>query len=232
MADRSQPTAKALPSHAAQSSKSVPALDKVRTSPFPSSHHVLANAPKIATSEPTTADMSGESKASHSPEHTCPLFKLPTELRLKICRLAIQHALDLVITPDNTKSTCPAIQTTRGALALLYTCVTLRAESIDAMEPLAKASKSALQSEIDLARSMYSATAENISDTVSNYAEFLTLTSELHPMQLKMTEIEEACSVLAFAREADEKMSAGVKTGRAREKTTIENGQWVIWSST
>ena len=231
MADELQPIAKALSPHAAQSSECLRALNKVRTSPFPSSHHVLANAPKITTNDPTTAGMPGESKTPLSSEHTCPLFKLPTELRLEICRLAIQHALDLVSPSDKTRSKCPAIQTTRGALALLYTCRILRAESIRAMEPLAKASKLALQSEIDLARSMYSATAENMSDTVSNFVEFLTLTFELHPMQLKMTEIEEACSVLAFAREADEKMSAGVKTGRAREKTTIENGQWVIWSS-
>lgn len=231
MADEPQPTTKALSPHAAQSSECLRALNKVRTSPFPSSHHVLANAPKITTNDPTTADMPGESKASHTSERNCPIFKLPTELRLEICRLAFQHTLDLVSPPDKTKSRSPAIQTTRGALALLYTCRTLRAESIHAMEPLAKASKLALQSEIHLARSMYSTIAENMSDTVSNFFAPLTLEFGSHPMQSKMTEIEEACSVLAFAREADEKMSAGVKTGRARDKTTIEIGQWVIWSS-
>ena len=46
-----------------------------------------------------------------------------------------------------------------------------------------------------------------------------------------MNDIKEVCSVLAFAREADEKMSAGEKMGRAREKITTENGQCVIWGS-
>jgi hypothetical protein len=68
-----------------------------------------------------------------------------------------------------------------------------------------------------------------MSDFTSEFAAFLILECELHPMRSKMTEIDEVCSVLAFAREVDEKMSAGEKMGRAREKITTENGQCVIW---
>lgn len=231
MADESQSTAKALLPHAAHSNDSVPALNKVGAIFFPNAHHVLANAPKMTTNDATTADILGESEAPNSAERSCPLFKLSTELRLEICRVAIQHALDLVNPPPNTNSRCSAAQTTRGALALLYTCRTLRAESIDAMEPLAKASKCALQSEINLARSRYLTTVEAMSDFESKFAAFLTLECELHPMQSKMTEIDEVCSVLAFAREADEKIRAGERMGGAREKITAENGQCVIWGS-
>lgn len=201
--------------HAAQSSESVPALKKVSAFALPSSHHVIANAPKITTNDTTTTTkMPTEVDIPRSPEQNCPLLRLSTELRLEICRFAIQHALDLINPPPNTKHKYSAAQTTRGALALLYTCRILRAESIDAMEPLAKASKSALQSEIDFSESRYSAAVRDISQLL-----FVARPSlEYEWNQLKtMAEIDVVCSVLALAREADEMMRAGRKMGRARK---------------
>ena len=225
MTDEPQPTANTLLLHAAQSSKSVPALNKVSAFALPSSYHVVANAPKIITNEPTTTDMPVDAETPHSPEQNCALFKLSTELRLEICRFAIQHDLDLIKPPPNTEPRYSAAQTTRGALALLYTCRTLRAESIDAMEPLAKASKSALQAEIHLAESDldYSATTRDM--RISWFVFRITHGYELYRLQATMTEIDEVCSVLAFAREADEKMRAGGKTCRARKQATTENGR-------
>jgi hypothetical protein len=215
MVDESQPTAKALLLHAAQSSESVLALNKVSAFALPSSsHHVIANDPKIITNDTTPTNMPIEAERPHSPEQNCPLFKLSAELRLEICRFAIQHTLDLINPPPNTKHRYSAAQTTRGALALLYTCRTLRAESIDAMEPLAKASKSALQYEIDLSGTRYSAAVRDMSQLV-----FVARPSlEYEWNQLKtMAEIDVVCSVLALAREADEMMRAGRKMGRARK---------------
>ena len=207
------------------------ALDKVSDFPSPSSHHVLANAPKITTNDATTANMPIELETPHPPKQDCSLFELSTGLRLEICRFAIQHALDLINPPPNTKYRYSAPRTTRGALALLYTCRTLRAESIDAMEPLAKASKSALQSEMHLAGSRYSVDVEDMSGDDSGFLAWTIFEHELNQLQTSMNGIKEVCSVLAFAREADEKMSAGEKMGRAREKIATENGQCVIWVS-
>ena len=215
MADEPQPTAKALLLHAAQSSESVLVLNKVSAFALPSSsHHIIADAPKITTNNTTTTDMPIKAEIPHSPEQNCSLFKLSTELRLEICRFAFQHTLDLINPPPHTKHRYSAAQTTRGALALLYTCRTLRAESIDAMEPLAKASKSALQSEIDLSGSRHSAAVRDMSQLV-----FVARPSlEYQWNQLKtMVEIDVVCSVLALAREADKMMRAGRKMGRARK---------------
>lgn len=230
MADESQPIAKGLLPHAAQSSESVPALNKVSAFALLGSHDVVANAHKITTNDATVATMPHDSEAPHLPEQNCPLFRLSTELRLEICRFAIQHALDLVNPPANTKYRYSTTQTTRGALALLYTCRTLRAESIDAMEPLAQASKSALQSEIRLIGSRYSADVED-GDDESEFLFWTIFEDEFNRLRASMTEINEVCSVLAFAREADEKTIAGEKMRRAREKITTENGQCVIWGS-
>ena len=82
------------------------------------------------------------------------------------------------------------------------------------MEPLAKASKSALQSEIDLSGSRHSAAVRDMSQLV-----FVARPSlEYQWNQLKtMVEIDVVCSVLALAREADKMMRAGRKMGRARK---------------
>lgn len=192
MADGLQPTAKASLLQAAQSSDSVPALNKVSAFPFPSSHHVLADAPKTTTNGATTTDMPMEPETPHSPEQNCPLFKLSTELRLEICRFAIQQALDLVHPPPNTKYRYSAAQTTRGALALLYTCRTLRAESSDAMEPLAKASKSALKSEIYLTESRVDAAMMTPSDLGAQLIAYLHLDTEFRRLQSNMNEIDGA----------------------------------------
>lgn len=127
MADEPQPTTKALLLQATPSSETTPELNKVSALALHSSHYAIANAPKIITNSATTngattTDMPSDPKTPHSPEQDCPLFKLPTELRLEICRFAIQHALDLISPPPNTNHKYSAAQTTRGALALLYTC--------------------------------------------------------------------------------------------------------------
>ncbi|GAB7330411.1 hypothetical protein MBLNU13_g02031t1 [Cladosporium sp. NU13] len=174
MADGLQPTAKASLLQAAQSSDSVPALNKT------------------TTNGATTTDMPMEPETPHSPEQDCPLFKFSTELRLEICRFTIQQALDLVHPPPNTKYRYSAAQTTRGALALLYTCRTLRAESSDAMEPLAKASKSALKSEIYLTEPRVDAAMMTPSDLGAQFIAYLHLDTEFRRLQSNMNEIDGA----------------------------------------
>lgn len=235
MVDASQPTTKALLLQAPPLSKTARGPDKVSALSFFTSHHVIANAPKISTEGVPTADMSSDPETPNSPEQDCPFFKLPTELRLEIFRFAIQHALDLVNPPPNTDYRYSATQTTRGALALLYTCRTLRAESIDAMEPLANASRSSLQSEI---HHFESSTEAAIMTMTADHARFIayitTLDYELNHLQSRMTEIDEVCSVLAFAREADAKIKAGGGTDRlqlrSQRKHSNRDGQWVMWS--
>ena len=81
--------------------------------------------------------MPDRSNVPASLQQDCPFLKLSTELRLEICRFAIQHDLDVIkTTPEFYNSARPPL---RGALALLHTCRALRVESIDAMEPLAQA---------------------------------------------------------------------------------------------
>lgn len=239
MADESQPAVQALLLSTTPSSETAPALNKVSAFAFHNSHRMIANAPKIITESATTADMTGEPERPRSPEQNCPFFKLSTEVRLEICRFAIQQALDLVNPPPGTNHRYSTTQTTRGALALLYTCRTLRAESIDAMEPLANASKASLKSEIQLGKSTYWAAIKDISDDGEQFAACLSLHHTLDQLDSRMTEVDELLSVLAFAREADEKMRAGGETDRAQlgsrrgkrsKQATTENGQMVVWS--
>jgi hypothetical protein len=189
-----------------------------------SSLHAIDNAPKITTEGATTADMAGEPETSHSLEQNCPLFRLSTELRLEICRFAIQHALDLISPPPNTNHKYSAVQTTRGALALLYTCRALRTESIDAMEPLANAARSSVQSEIDLAYSRRCAAVKSVRGSKAQFAAYSSFDNVLKGLLWKMVDTDEVCSVLAFAREAD-KMRARGETSR---RTIINSGQWML----
>jgi hypothetical protein len=237
MADVSQPPTTASMPVATPSSETAPALDdEVSAFAFHSSHHVIANAMKIVTKGVTTTNMPAEPEIPHSPKQNGPLFKLSTELRLEICRFAIQHALDLVSPPPNTNYKYSSLQTTRGALALLYTCKTLRAESIDAMEPLVNASKHSLQSEIDLAYSRRYAAVQSTSGSHAKFYAYASFDSVLLRLGSSMTGINEVCSVLAFAREADKKVRSGDKTDRAqlgslrkrKTQTIISNGQWVL----
>jgi hypothetical protein len=241
MADGSLPTTKTLLLQATPSSETAPELNKVSALALHSSHHAIANARKITTEGATTADMPGEPETSHSSEQNGPLFKLSTELRLKICRFAIQHALDLVSPPPNDEYKYSAIQTTRGALALLYTCRALRAESIDAMEPLANAAKASLQSEIHT-HAKVNADMAFLGGLDAKIAACMGLDSVSLRLRSSMDEIDGVCSVLTFAREADEKMRAGPVGGEKdparlesqRERSsrvTVDNGQWVLWSS-
>lgn len=155
------------------------------------------------------ADTQDQSRMQNQPHQDCPLLKLSTELRLTICRLAIQHDLDVInSSPDSYDS---ASRPLRGALALLHTCRTLRVESIDAMVPLAQTSKSALQSEIDLTE--IEITAVNMSSTgfvfgtqASRYGHLMCV---LLGLALSMKKIDEVCSLLANARDADNKRTAG-----------------------
>jgi hypothetical protein len=99
----------------------------------------------------------------------------------------------------------------RGALALLHTCRTLRVESIDAMEPLAQASKSALRIELDLTESRKAAVDVFSIDTKvdAEVSRYIDLLFALVCSRTGTKKIDEVCSVLAGARGADEKRAAG-----------------------
>ena len=112
-------------------------------------------------------------------------------------------------TPHSPEQDCPLFKLSTELRALLYTCRNLRTESIDAMEPLANAAKSSLQSEIHLVASRTSAAIREISDDSAIFVAYLTLDHKLNRMQSSMAETDEVCSVLAFAREADKKIRAG-----------------------
>jgi hypothetical protein len=236
MTDGSQPPTKASMPQAALSSETVPALYEVSAYALHSSCHAIANTVKIVTEGVTTADMPVEPETLHSPEQNCPFFKLSTELRIEICRFAIQHTLDLVSPPSNNSYKCSAILTTRGALALLYT---LRAESIDATKPLANAAKSSLEFEIDIARCRANAAMESSGDFYSKVMTYTSLDRVSMRLESSMAELDEVCFVLACAREADEKMSAGGEMGRAQsgsqhersDRVDTNNDQWIMWSS-
>lgn len=73
----------------------------------------------------------------------------------------------------------------------------------------------------------------------TNHARFIayitTLDHELNQLQTRKTDIDEVCSVWAFAREADAKIRAGGETDRTRlrsqRKRRNHDGQLVMWSS-
>ena len=104
------------------------------------------------------------------------------------------------------------------------------------MEPLVNASKHSLQSEIDLAYSRRYAAVQSTSGSHAKFYAYASFDSVLLRLGSSMTGINEVCSVLAFAREADKKVRSGDKTDRAqlgslrkrKTQTIISNGQWVL----
>lgn len=144
--------------------------------------------------------MQDQSNTQDLTQQDCRLLKLSTELRLEICRFAIQHELNAIkSTPYSYNSTTPPF---RGALALLHTCRTLRLESIDALEPLALASRSALRDEWGgiplMAVSQGRRRRRMKKEEPERPYEHLT-TSGSHA--------KKACKVLALARGVDKKKS-------------------------
>jgi hypothetical protein len=133
------------------------------------------------------------------PQQNCHLLRLPTELRFEICRFAFQHDLDVIkSTPYSYNSTTPPF---RGALALLHTCRTLRGESIDAIEPLARASRRAIAEELlDLPISAMLNSCFRRAAT----AEELFFDEIVVRIGTGLRHIEKACDLLALARRANE----------------------------
>jgi hypothetical protein len=141
------------------------------------------------------------------PHQDCPLFKLSTELRLEICRFAIQQDLNVISsTPHSYNS---ASRPLRGALALLHTCRALRAESIDAMEPLARAFLFALyDDEVNAIMADSTSLMIDIPGTRAGTTE--THTAARHtwppqPMTASRLKAEKVYDLLAFTRAIDEK---------------------------
>jgi len=189
-----------------------PALNKVSAFAINSEHHIAANALNVianATATGNIPDMQNPGK------HDCPLFILPTELRLEIFRLAFKDYLDIISTPAKdfySLSFLPdlsAAELSTGALALLDTCRTLRVEGVDAMEPLANASKSTLQSWIDIIESRKKALSRDRRDLHVSLPALLELDWNLKYFKTTMVKIGQVCSVLALAREADGKTRVG-----------------------
>lgn len=84
-------------------------------------------------------------KMQEGSQQNCPLMKLSTELRLEICKYAFQHDVEAIHTaPESYDSSQPPYS---SVLALLYTSRTLRAECIDAVDPLALACLNALNAQ-------------------------------------------------------------------------------------
>jgi hypothetical protein len=187
-------------------------LDKVRAFAINSEHPIVANAPNVIANDTTAGDMPDMQNPS---QHDCPLLKLPTELRLEIFRLAFQDYLDVISAPARdfySLSHLPALsaaELSTGALALLDTCRTLRIEAVDAMEPLANASKSTLQSWIDIVESRKKALSRDRRDLHVSLPALLELDWNLKYFKSNIVKIGQVCSVLALAREADGKIRVG-----------------------
>lgn len=105
------------------------------------------------------------------------------------------------------------------------------------MEPVAKASRASLESEIHLAHCRAIAATESSGDRYANILASMGFGSVSMRLESSLTEVDEVLSVLAFAREADEKTKAGGETDRAQSESqrgkqaATENGQWVLWSA-
>lgn len=138
-----------------------------------------------------------------SPQQNCHLLKLSTELRLEICRFTIQHDLTAIkSTPHSYNSTT---QLFRGALALLHTCRTLRTESIDAMDPLARAWKFDLDMEwVDADASLF---VERLLGTLGRRQITEQPDASFERLNASIGHMDKVCEVLALARSVDEKSS-------------------------
>lgn len=139
-----QATAKAPSTQAqARALQPVPSMDatpvseNVRFSVLDDLHCIFANTSKAIANDPRTADTparSGQSDMQTPNQHDCPLLKLPTELRLKIFRLASKDYLDIVTSSARAYYRLSVAELTGGALALLGTCRMLRIEAVDSMD--------------------------------------------------------------------------------------------------
>lgn len=150
----------------------------------------------------TTAKMQEES------QQNSPLMKLPTELRLEICKHAFQHDMEILdAAPIRYKSVKHPY---RGALALLCTSRTLRTECLDAVEPIAIACRDAFRAEADLLRvdaKALNALFPSRSSARDFHAAFV-LRSRLAGRRIGVEKIEGVCGLLVASRKADEKLSA------------------------
>jgi len=205
--DSSQPKDEAPPPQAparglqsAPSSSTASAADKVSFSVLVTRYCIVAETFKTITDNTAAADMSDQSSMQDSSQQSCHLLKLSTELRLEICRLAFQHDVDVLrSTPYSYNSTNSPL---RGALALLHTCRTLRLDSIDGIEPLARASKSAFVDEwLNLRPSMM------LSACFDRAAE-LHFRDTFRRMGTGVEHIEKVCDLLALARRGGEDKEA------------------------
>jgi len=98
--------------------------------------------------------------ASEQPHCHCGIMKLPTEMRIRIYDFALLHLLDAVYieTPSDTKlyrpikksrSDSSVVPFYTGALALIHTNRTIRAESLDVLASLMLAYVGRLAAEAD-----------------------------------------------------------------------------------
>lgn len=126
-----------------------------------------------------------------------------------IFRLVFQDLLNVITSPANTSSSLSATELTRGALALLDTCQTLRAESIDAMQPLANASQSSLRSLKSVILSRMDAIDMKSAGVDAAVKTFLHLEFVFLRLISGMSRVAEVCSVLADARGSNKRMGAG-----------------------
>jgi len=136
-------------------------------------------------------------------QHACPLLKLPPELRLEIFRLTFQHYLDIITSPARDTHRFSSADSTRGALALLDTCRAIRAESVDAMEPLANASISTLQSEIHRANSEMKAAIMSSMNDREKMISYLDFSVDFKRLHISIVEMDMVCRVLAHARTSE-----------------------------
>ena len=89
-------------------------------------------------------DFAAAYTASGEPQLQCPLMTLPIEMRIMICKFALQHILDDAYDEaPGQKRVSHAVKNSRGdsnrvpfytgALALVHTNRTIRAESLDTL---------------------------------------------------------------------------------------------------
>lgn len=153
--------------------------------------------------------MQDQLNVQDSPQQDCSLLQLSMESQLEICRFAFHHDLDAIRSTPTSYNSAP--RPLRGALALLHTCRALRTEGIDAMEPLAQASKSAIQSEVDPIELELIAVDANsyLSLFGEQESRYTGLVKVLVRLGSNMRRVAEVCSVLANARDADKKKTSG-----------------------
>ena len=213
-----QPTAQASPpqdhTHELQPTLPLgtqPILNKVSAFALHTIHYVIANVSQVVVDDAAAENMPDTLDPS---QHDSPFLRLPIELRLEIFRLAFQEYLDTVTSPARPYYRCSPTERARAALALLEICRTLRVECIDAVEPLVSASKSTLQSEINILaaelRVVMDAKLKGRGGGWSvYYSVYYKHFSDCKRLRHGMVEIDELCGLLAAARTADKEIRAG-----------------------